>query len=122
MLQFAFILLLIAGTLGGGLAVWHLRPQVPSPPWLLGALHGALGAAGLGLLLLALRGPPRGMATGVAGFGMVAAVLLAVALVAGLAVLAARLRRRGIGGLFIAIHASLAIAGIVILAAYVLAG
>jgi hypothetical protein len=122
MLQLAFMLLLIAGGLGGGLAAWHLRPQVRTPPWVLGALHGALGAAGLALLLLALRGPPRGAAMGVAGFGTVAVVLLGIALIAGLAVLASRLRGRAIGGLLIAIHASLAIAGIVILAAYVLVG
>ena len=122
MLQLAFIVLLIAGAVGGGLAAWHLRPEVPPPSWRLGVAHGMLGAAGLVLLLLALRGPPRGVAMGVDGFGTVAAVLLAVALIAGLAVLATRVRRRANGGLFIAIHASLAIGGIVILAAYVLVG
>ena len=121
MLQLAFIVVLIAGALGGGLAVWHLRPHA-APPWALGALHGVLGVAGLVLLLLALRGPPRGVAEGVAGFGTVAVVLLAIALIAGLAVLAAHLRRRAIGGLLIAIHASVAITAIVVLAAYVLVG
>lgn len=122
MLHLAFIVLLIAGAFGGGLAVWHLRPQAAPPPWALGAVHGVVGSVGLVLLLLALRGPPRGAAAGVAGFGKAAAAVLTIALIAGLAALATHLRRRAIGGLFIAIHASMAIGGIVVLAAYTFAG
>jgi hypothetical protein len=69
-----------------------------------------------------LRGPPHGEATGVASFGRIATVLLAVALGAGVGILTLRLRRRPMTGLIIGIHATIGISGIVILAAYVLVG
>jgi hypothetical protein len=123
MLLLSFVLLLIAALLGTALAALHLRAGNPRPPrWLLGALHGLLGIGGLVALLLALRGPPRGEAMGVGAFGRVAAVLLAVALLAGLAVLAARLRYRRVPALAIGIHATIAVSGVVILAAYALVG
>ena len=123
MLLLSFVLLLIAALLGTALAGLHLRAGRAGPPhWVAGALHGVLGVAGLGALLLALRGPPRGEAMGVGGFGRVAAVLLAVAVVAGLAVLVARWRYRRVPGLVIGIHATIAVSGVVILAAYALIG
>jgi hypothetical protein len=123
MLLLSSALLLIAALFGTALAALHLRAGNASPPrWPLGALHGLLGTVGLGTLLLALRGPPRGEAMGVGAFGRIAAVLLAVALLAGLAVLTARLRYRRVPGLVIGIHATIAISGIVILAAYTLVG
>ncbi len=85
--------------------------------WLLGPLHGLAGASGLILLLSALRGPARGAAYGVAGFGTMAAVLLALAIATGLVVLTVR-RRRGDPMLAIGLHATLAIFGLVLLAAY----
>lgn len=121
MLPLSFVLLLIATLLGTALAALHLRAGRADPPrWPLGALHGVLGTAGLAALLLALRGPPRGEAMGVEPFGRIAAVLLAVALLAGLVVLTARLRYRRVPGLAIGIHATLAVSGVVILAAYTL--
>jgi hypothetical protein len=141
MLPDSFGLLAVAVLLGGVLAVLHLRataggvppaggglstaPSATPPPggpgWQLGALHGLIGATGLVLLLLALGGPPRGVSLGVGAFGLVAAVLLALALLVGLAVLVAfRLRRRP--GALIALHATLAVSGFVILAAYVFLG
>jgi hypothetical protein len=54
---------------------------------------------------------------GVGSFGRVAASILAVALLAGLVIVARYFRRRP-PGLLIGIHATLAISGIVILAAY----
>lgn len=83
-----------------------------------GWLHGALGIAALILLLLALRGPPRGVAMGAGSFGVVAAWLLAVALVFGLLMLNRSLRRGAIPGAAVAVHATLAIAGFVMLVAY----
>jgi hypothetical protein len=59
---------------------------------------------------------------GVGAFGRIAAVLLAMALLAGLAIVAIRLRRRRVPGLVIGIHATLAVSGVVILAAYALVG
>ena len=84
---------------------------------LIGPLHGMLGALGLSLLLVALRGPARGVATGVGSFGVISAVLLGLALAAGLLVLATSRRRRD-PMLAIGLHATLAIFGIVLLAAY----
>jgi len=84
---------------------------------LAGPLHGLLGASGLALLLAALRGPARGVAYGASGFGTMAAVLLVCALLAGLLVLRARMRARD-PMLAIGLHATLAIFGLVLLAAY----
>ena len=123
MLSLSFGLLLVTGLLGGGLAIAHLRAGTgPVPNWRLGGLHALLGIAGLAVLLLSLRGPPRGEAMGVAGFGRIAAVLLSIALIAGLAILFLRLGRRRFPGLVIGVHATLAISGITVLAAYALMG
>ena len=59
---------------------------------------------------------------GVGSFGAIAAVLLAVALLAGLIILAIRSRARQVSGLIIGIHATIAISGVVVLAAYTLIG
>ena len=120
MLALAFGLLLITALFGGALAALHQRQRPPA--WQLGAMHGGLGVIGLGALLLALRGPPRGVAMGVGSFGQISAVLLAMALLAGLAILIVRLRVRRVPGLVIGIHATIAISGVVILAAYTLVG
>jgi hypothetical protein len=78
-------------------------------------VHGTLGAAGLAVLLFALnRGLPRS-ATGTTGFGPAAALLLGLALAAGLAIAFAAVRQRRPAGLLVAIHASLAVAGFVVL-------
>jgi hypothetical protein len=123
MLLLSLVLLLIAASLGTALAALHLRvgnsrPPRPEP----GALHGLLGVAGLAALLLALRGPPRGEAMGVGAFGRISAMLLGIAVVAGLVVLIARLRYRRAPSLVIGIHATIAVSGVVILAAYTLVG
>jgi hypothetical protein len=123
MLLWSFVLLLITTVLGTALAGLHLRAGSTKPPCLpFGALHGLLGIVGLGALLLALRGPARGVAMGVGGFGSIAALLLAAALLAGLAVLIVRWRHRRVPGLVIGIHATIAVSGVVILAAYTLVG
>ncbi len=122
MLIGAFAVLVIAAVLGGVLAVPHLRGGTAAPGWGGGVLHGATGCNGFVALLVALAGPPRGEAMGVGGFGRVAAVLLALALLAGLGIVLARLRRRRVPGLLIGIHAMVAVSGVVILAAYTLLG
>jgi len=73
-------------------------------------------------LALALRGPVRGLDQGTASFGMISAWLLAAAGLLGLSLLTARLRRRRLSGTLIAVHATLAISGFVVLAAYFFAG
>jgi hypothetical protein len=125
LLPVSFGLMTAAVLLGSVLALLHLRPagRTPrrTPPWPFGALHGAIGASGFAALLAALQGPPRGVAFGVGPFGLFAAALLALALLAGLFLLGAlRLGRRA--SFLIAVHAGLAIAGFVILAAYTLLG
>ena len=122
MLNAAFIVLGIAVLLGCVLAVLHLRTGAAPPPWPFGALHGLVAVAGLGLLTLALRGPPRGLEQGTGAFGIIAAVLIALAALAGTALLAARLRKKRLPGTLIGIHATLAVGGFVILLAYVIAG
>ena len=122
MLNAAFILLSLAVLLGCVLAVLHLREGAAPPPWPLGALHGLIGVIGFGILALALRGPPRGVAQGVGPFGMIAALLLAPAAMIGLMQLAARLCQRRFSGALIGAHATLAVGGFVILLVYVLAG
>ena len=123
MLPLSLGLLLIAGLLGSALAARHLHGGTRPPPnGLFGALHGLVGLIGLAALLLALRGPPRGVAMGVGAFGRIAAALLVLALLAGLMILITRLGARRIPALVISIHATIAVSGIVILAAYTLVG
>ena len=112
MLVLSLCLLLAAGAIGGMLAMWWRAA--------IGALHGLIGTAALILLVLALGGPPRGVAMGVGSFGRIAAWLLGAALLAGLGIVAVRLRTRRAPGLVIGIHATIAISGIVMLAAYTL--
>ncbi len=124
MLAAAFVILTVAVALGAVLAVLHLRTNKTAtpPPWPLGALHGILALAGLGCLALALRGPPRGVRQGTASFGFIATVLFVLAVLLGAKLLAARIFGKQIDGGTIAIHATLAVSGFVILAAYVFAG
>jgi hypothetical protein len=123
MLTAAFAILTIAAALGAVLAVLHLRTdRTAAPPWPLGALDGILALIGLACLALALRGPPRGVEQGTAAFGIIAAVLFVLAALLGAKLLAAHIFKKRIGGGTIAIHATLAVSGFVILAAYVFAG
>ena len=123
MLIAAFVILGAAVFLGSMLAVLHLRTEgAVAPPWTLAALHGLLAIAGLGCLALALRGPPRGLDQGMASFGLIAAALMASAAVLGAGFLATRLHKRRLAGMAVAVHATLAVSGFVILTVYVLAG
>ena len=107
--------------LGSVLAVLQLIAKRPAlPPWLT-ALHGLLAVGGFVVLLLALRGPPRGVASGASAFGLIAAVLTALAAVAGGSALAARLRGKRFTGVLVGVHATLAVSAVVILAAYLFA-
>jgi hypothetical protein len=57
---------------------------------------------------------------GMGSFGLIATVLLAVAALAGM--LAARVLKKWISGTMIGIHATIAVSGFVVLAAYMFAG
>ena len=122
MLITAFVILAVAVLLGSVLAVSHSQTEGRAPPWSLAGLHGLLAIGGLGCLALALRGPPRGLDQGAASFGIIATVLITVAALFGVALLATRVFKRRVAGIMIGIHATLAVSGFVILAAYVLLG
>ncbi len=120
MLVTASALFGIVVVLGSLLAAMHLRKEDRLAPLWLGTLHGLLALAGLGCLVLALRGPQRGLHTGTASFGMISAVLIALAALAGGGLLMMRLRRKPPASLLIGIHATFAVCGFVILGVYVL--
>ena len=115
MVSVAVWVLTLAVAAGTALGLWHLR-EAGQPPRLLGVAHGIVGLAGLAALVLALRGPARGVANGVGSFGLEAAALFAGALVAGLVLLWRR------GAVLMAIHAGIAITGYVLLLAWVSLG
>ena len=123
MLIAAFIALGIAVSIGSGLAIQHLRTEgAKLLPWPLALLHVIFAIGGLGCLVLALRGPPRGLDQGTGSFGIIAAALIVMAALVGGWMLAARIVKRRPAGILIGIHATLAVGGFVILTAYVFAG
>jgi tetrahydromethanopterin S-methyltransferase subunit C len=121
LLTAAFILLALAMLIGSLLAVLDMRSGRATRLWGLAALHGAAALGGFACLLPALRGPARGLDQGTPSFGMISAGLLAAAVLMGLGLLAARLRKRKLSGLQIGVHATLAVSGFVVLMAYYLA-
>jgi hypothetical protein len=122
MLIAAFVILAIAVLLGSVLAVLHLQTESSTPPWSLAALHGLLAIGGLSCLALALRGPTRGLDHGVASFGIIATLLITLAALIGVTFVATRVFKARIPEVMIGVHATLAVGGFVILAAYVLMG
>ena len=122
MLIAAFIALGIAVSIGSGLAIQHLRTEsAKPPPWPLALLHVIFAIGGLSCLVLALRGPVRGLDQGTDSFGIIAAALIVMAALVGAWMLAARIAKRRTAGILIGIHATLAVGGFVILTAYVFA-
>jgi hypothetical protein len=122
MLTAAFAVLAAAVLFGAALAVQFVRGgNANAVPWTVAALHGIVGIAGLGCLFLALRGPQRGLDQGTASFGAIAATLLALAALAGFGVLLMRRGKKQRAGTLIGVHATLAISGFVVLAAYLMA-
>jgi hypothetical protein len=110
LISLAVWVLTVAVAAGSGLALWYLR-GVSRPPFVAGIAHGLVGAAGLVVLVLALKGPPRGVQAGVGSFGTIAAVLFGGAVVSGVLIL----RRSPV---VMAIHAGIAITGYVLLLAW----
>jgi hypothetical protein len=112
-IKLAFYLFCAAVALGAGLAINFMRGAAASrPPWPIGVTHGVFGAAALAVLLWLLRNGPPPSEMGTAGFAPTAAIMLGLALVLGLGI---ALYRRRPPGVLIAAHASLAIAGFVVL-------
>lgn len=119
----AFIILSVAAALGALLAIPFLRgKEVRRGHWVPTLAHGGLGAAGLAVLVAALWHGVPASGMGTAGFGPGAAVLLALALALGISIALASFRRRRPASTLVAVHASLAIAGIVVLWALVSVG
>jgi hypothetical protein len=107
--------LTLAVAAGTVLALWHLRATdgTSRPPQVVGIAHGVVGAVGLGLLLLALGGPPRGVDAGVGSFGTWSAVLFAGALATGIGILLLRQKT-----IVMTIHAGIAVTSYVLLLAW----
>jgi len=115
LLAVAVWILTLAVVAGSVLALWHLRStdDATRPPLSAGLAHGAAGAVGLAVLLLALRGPPRGIEAGAGSFGTTAAILFGAALLTGIVIFFVRNK-----AVVIAIHAGIAITGYVLLLAW----
>ena len=119
MLVAAVAILGVAFALGlwlGSLYMLFERP--PSRLTAVSIVHGIVGAAGIAVLLLALRGPARGVKYGAGAFGSFSAGLLVAALAGGLTLLAAHLRRRPVPVGLVAIHGMFAVVGYVLLCTY----
>jgi hypothetical protein len=99
-------------------ALYLVREEAPKRIPITGLVHGSAGALCVLLLLLALRGPPRGVHTGAGAFGWASFGLLATALLGGATILGFHLRRRGAPTLLIAMHGMLGAAGGILLAAW----
>ncbi|HEV2301150.1 MAG TPA: hypothetical protein VGR91_06215 [Stellaceae bacterium] len=123
MIRFAFGILCAAVLTGSALAILYARGAQPWPPHRAAApIHGMLGAAGLVALVLALvRGLPRShMGTG--GFAPLATGLVAAAFCLGLVLALTSWHRGRPAGALVGAHASLAIAGFVVLSVLVALG
>ena len=122
MLITAFVILGIAVSMGALLAVLYLRAGTAlTASGSLAAFHGLVAVAGLVCLIFALRGPPRVAHMGTSSFGMIAIWLLALAALIGGGMLAWSLRGKRRSEMVIGIHATLAVSGFVVLAAYIFA-
>jgi len=118
MQQISLTLLGIAMLFGFLLAALHLRGSDKAPPFLARLAHGVLGAAGLAALLLTMNQPAQGQNKGVGTFRLDAAVLLGAALLLGLGILLTFRIAPKSAGAVIALHATIAMFGLAILAAY----
>ena len=115
----AVLVLCLAALAGLTLAMLHgSLPDGRRIPWAAGLAHGATGAVGLALLLLGLRGPAHGVHQGATSFGPLSALLITCTLLLGAAPVLARLRKRRLPVLALGLHATLAVMGITLLAAY----
>jgi hypothetical protein len=116
-------MLAVAAAGGALLAIPFLRGKDSRRAhWAVALGHGVVGAAGVAALVVALwQGVPvSGMGT--AGFGPGAAVLFGLALALGISIALASFGGRRPAATLVGVHASLAIAGLVVLWALVSLG
>ncbi len=104
------------------LAAMNLRASDKAPPLLVRIAHGVLGAAGFAALLLTMGTQVQGANNGAGMFRLDAMVLLAAALLLGLGILVTFRIAPKSAGAVIALHATVAMFGLAILAAYVSLG
>ncbi len=120
MLFLALALLSLAVLIGVTISIRFLGYN-HLPSHAIGAVHGLLGASGLSALILALvSGTGTGDRYGTASFGPAAAILAALAALAGVGIALLRRRPARNIGLLIGVHASLAVTAYVLLLAYAL--
>ena len=116
MLASAFGLLCATVVTGAGLAILYIKgPRAKPPPGAALVAHAVLGAASLIVLILALRRGLRQTGMGTAEFGVIAGAALALALLFGLILAHASWRGRRPAPILVGTHASLAVAGFVLL-------
>ena len=113
----ALALVALAAAIGAYLAVCYFRRR--SSGRAVRLLHAGFGIAGLAALLLSLQTSGPASRMGTTGFGPTAAILLALALLLGLALARAYWQQRRPNELLLGFHAGLAIAGLVLLLALV---
>ena len=118
MLSLALALLSLAVLIGAVIGIRFLGDsRLPSRA--IGAVHGLLGASGLCALIFALvSGIGTGDRYGTASFGPAAAMLAALAVLAGAGIALLRRRTARSIGLLLVVHASLAVTAYVLLLAY----
>lgn len=121
MLLTAFVLLGVAVAAGSLLAVLAMRKEGALPPPLsLATVHGTVALVGLAALAIGLPGPVHA-AAGTAQFGTMSAYLLLFAALLGATLFVAHLRGKRLSGFLIGMHATFAVGGVVVLAAYLFA-
>jgi hypothetical protein len=118
-LAWSAVLLAAAAATGVALIVLSQVAASYIRSWWPGMLHGVMGIAAFAMLLVGLAGPARGVAEGAGAFGNFAAVFVGIAVLLGLVLFSARIRRRPPSMLVVGLHASVAVGGLVMLAAYV---
>ena len=120
MLVAAFVILAVVVLLGCVLTDLHSRAGDRTEwHWPLATLHGFFAVAGFECLVLALVRSPRLLDHGNA---IGAAALIAVAALVGLSFLATQVLKGRHAWILIGIHATLAVSGFIVLAAYVFVG
>jgi hypothetical protein len=109
MLRIAVFVFAVAALGGLVLAIRHFKGQ--DRPWPLAILHGLLGAAGLVLVLIpALSG-------GVPALAKTALVLFVAAALGGFLLFAFHLQNKRLPSLVVVVHAGVAVAAFILLAA-----